>query len=71
MCIRDSVGAGHASGDLVERSVAAEPDHDVDTPARRVLGEPNCVTTAVRLDDLDLVALAQGAVHDHGVTRSH
>ncbi len=65
------VGSRHAGGDLVERSVAAEPDDDVDPPSRRVLGEANCVAAAIRLDDLDVVALTQRTVHDHGVARRH
>ena len=40
-----------------------------DTMLGRILGEANGVPAPVGLDDLDLVALAQGAVHDHGVAR--
>ncbi len=65
------VGAGHARGDLVERSVAAEADDDVDATAGRVLGEPDGVPAAIGLDDLDVVALGESPVHDHGVARRH
>ena len=65
------VGAGEAGGHLVERAVAAEADHDVDAAAGGVLGEAGGVAAAVGLDDLDLVARGQRAVHDHGVARRH
>ena len=66
-----SLGAGNAGRDLVERSVAAEADHDIDSAAGRVLSEPDCVSASVGLDHLDLVALCQGSMHDHGVAGRH
>ena len=65
------VGAGDAGGDLVERSVAAEPDHDVDASPSGVLREPDGVAAAVGLDHLHLVALRQRAVHDDRVAGRH
>ncbi len=58
-------------GDLVEGAVAAESDHDVDAPARRVVGESGGVAPSVRLDDLDVVVAAQPSVHHDGVARRH
>ena len=55
------IGAGDTGGDFVERSIAAEPDDDVDTAAGSILGESDGVPTTIRLDDLDLVALAESA----------
>ncbi len=64
-----SVGSGDAGGDFVQGSIAAESDDDVDPASGCILSESDRVTTAIRLDDLDVVALAEGAVYDHGVAR--
>ena len=68
---KGGLGAGDARRHLVERAVAAEADHDVDAPPRRVVGEARCVPPPVRLDDLDVVAAAQPTLDHHGVPRRH
>ena len=65
------LGTGHTGGDLVERAVAAEADDDIDATAGGILGEPGGVSAAIGLDDLDVVALGESSVHDHGVARRH
>ena len=61
------VAAGNSGGDLVERSVAAVADDHVDTPPRRVVGEPGGMTASVRFHHLDIVPLPQTSVNDHCV----
>ena len=56
---------------LVQRAVAAEADDDVDAAAGGVVGEAGGVPAPVGLDELDVVALRQRAVHDHGVACRH
>ena len=65
------VGTGDTRRDLVERSVAAVPDDDVDAPARRIVREQSCVTAPVGLDGFDVVSLSEPALHDHRVARGH
>ena len=63
--------AGDTSGHFVERAIPAEPDHDVNSTARCILGETNGVPATVGLDDLDLVPLGERTVDDDGVARRH
>ena len=66
-----SVGARNASGNLVERAVAAVADHHVNATSGGVVGKTCRVAASVGLDDLDIVALAQSAVDDDGVACGH
>jgi hypothetical protein len=66
-----SVGAGDAGGHFVEGAVAPESDHDVEPATGGVVREPGGVSPTVGLDDVDVVAPAEAAMHDHGVARRH
>ena len=69
--------AGYTGGDLIERAVATEADHNLDTATSSVLRKSRGVAAPIGLDYLDLicrsatVALHQRAVHHNGVTRRH
>ena len=63
------VRAGDPGGDLVQRAVPAETDHDIDAATGGVMCETSGVSASVGLDELDLVALAEAAMHDHRVAR--
>jgi hypothetical protein len=65
------VGAGDPGGHFVEGAIAPEADHDVEASTGGVVREPGGVSPAVGLDDLDVVAPAEAAMHDHGVARRH
>ena len=65
------IGSGNPGRDLVERSVASETDHYVDSSPSGVLREAGCVAAAIGLEHLHLVALRQCTVHDHRVAGRH
>ena len=66
-----SVGTCDTRGYFVERAIAAVSNHDIDPTTGCILGESGGMTAAVGLDDLDVIAHGQGAVHDDRVTCGH
>ena len=65
------VGTGDASRDLVQCAVAAVPDHDIDAPARGIMGEPGRMAAPIGLDDLDVVPAGETPVHDDRIASGH
>ncbi len=64
--------AGDTGRDLVERAIAAIPDHDIDAAASCILSESGGVAATIGLDNFDLVGtLHESAVHDNRVACRH
>ena len=65
------VGPGDPGGHLVEGSVAAVPDHDIDALGGRVLRESGGVASPIRLDHGHLMIAGQFAMDHDGVAGRH